>query len=1072
MISQINSVQPSIADPSTQRQWKELDFQISSTSSQTVAIATLGISYYLHENVSGLQNVVTSAITAAQSNSSNTDVNVLVNALEGMISIGGGAEYDYITTNYPFDPPNTFAPRAESYGLVTEHSHLFDNTLISSITLTGTTEEGDSATYTAYAPDSDWSASGSVLFSQTGSIPGLALVESESASMLVMDQDGTERIRVNWSISASWGPDDLSSLSWSSSAIDTDGENRWSADESSGNGGRSAYENDLEIDSFTVVNHLGNTLSDQFSSMYLFPVDPGNMISIEGSVRFQGSEDLRPDSGDFSPAVDLSGVIIPLTTQSNGAFSGDIMIPSGMTSITLQPLLEAIGPSAVSIINAEDATINPPSIEAEVDSAPPVAGPIQILTPLGFQNAAGKIVDPELPLSVYVTVSDADARASDVTLRYWRTAMDDANADGIPDPEEYNSMTLPLSIGFSGEEQKNFEGIDLTGVPFNSPVYLYIEGTDWSGRTYQSGGTGGGPGASEAWATMLVAEDVETQILASGYSLDRKSGYLLPGVEHTFTMVIDEPNGIATLDGIDLMLCDDGPTGLGKMFWNPAEQILSTPEDSHVHLIDARATPLESDSILSVEFDFILDWNYPWNTGDSDCSPRVRITDDLQMIAQSPLLTTLSWELDNMLEAVPTLTEDLTLPIGESDATGIYLMKGDSFRVNGTLLHAGSGTPFTSGLDETMVEVSFVYGSTPVSESSLLGEDGSWTVDLTLPNRPPVYPVMDITTNVVNAPGSAISSENTGTSITVDSSAPTILFDQTAYPDSSLSVEESDRLNRVKVTLQISDSVGMQQGDLEVAWIFKRGNDPLGAEGSGFLPLILDQEQFDVYQGELDMGSLVNTKLVDGDYILFWVVSTDRAGNGVNGLGSEDNPKRADIRIMEFLPTLTNTVFEPTDRPLPGERVTVKTFWSNPGKRGGSIDVSLWQNSGGESWSQSPPSDSVELFLEPGSTSIVVDMIFEPSLPGVPVLYVIDGGDFQNLAYPVEGMVVSSADVSSVSSGDSTLAYTLIGGVAVITVFIGIAMAMRASGVRDDDYDEEYDDEEYEYDDEEYEDED
>ncbi|MFL2954674.1 MAG: hypothetical protein ACJZ56_04455, partial [Candidatus Thalassarchaeaceae archaeon] len=1059
MISQINSVQPSITDPSTSRQWKQLDFQISSTASQTVTIATLGISYYLHENVSGLQNVVTSAITAAQSNSSNTDVNVAVNALEGMISIGGGAEYDYITTNHPFDPPNTFAPRAESYHLVTEHSHLFDNSQISSVTLTGSTLDGASAIYSAYSSDGDWSDQGSVSFAQSGSIPGLDLVNSESASAIIVNQDGTERIQVNWSISASWGPDDLSSISWSSSATDLNGETRWSAEASSGNGGRSAYENDLEIDSFTVVNHLGNTLSDQFSSMYPFPVDPGNMIFIEGSVRFQGSEDLRPDSADFSPAVDLSGAIMPLTPQSGGIFSGNLMIPSGMSSITLQPLLEAIGPTMVPIVNAEDSTIDPPSITAEVDSEPPVAGPIQILTPLGFQNAAGKIVDPEMPLSVYVTVSDADARASDVTLRYWRTAMDDANGDGIPDSEEYSSMTLPLSIGFSGEEQKNFEGIDLTGVPFNSPVYLYIEGTDWSGRTYQSGGTGGGPGASEAWATMLVAEDVETQILGSGFSLDRKSGYLLPGVQHTFTMVIDEPNGIATLDGIDVMLCDDGPTGLGKMFWNPAEQILSTPADSYVHLIDASATPIESDSILSVEFDFILDWNYPWNEGDSDCSPRARITDDLQMIAQSSLLTSLSWELDNMLEAVPTLTEDLTLPIGESDATGIYLMKGDSFRVNGTLLHAGSGTPFTSGLDETMVEVSFIYGSERVSEASSLGQDGTWTVDLTLPDRPPVYPIMDVATNVVNAPGSAISSENTGTTITVDSSAPTILFDQTAYPDSSLSVEESDRLNRVKVTLQISDSVGMQQGDLEVAWVFKRGNDPLGAEGSGFIPLILDQEQFDVYQGELDMGSLVNTKLVDGDYILFWVVSTDRAGNEVNGLGSEDNPKRADIRIMEFLPTLTNTVFEPTDRPLPGERVTVKTFWSNPGKRGGSIDVSLWQNNGGESWSQSPPSDSVELFLEPGSTSVVVDMIFEPSLPGVPVLYVIDGGDFQNLAHPVEGMVVSSADVSSVSSGDSTLAYTLIGLVAVITVGIGVAMAIRAGGGKDDDYDEEYDEE-------------
>ena len=38
---------------------------------------------------------------------------------------------------------------------------------------------------------------------------------------------------------------------------------------------------------------------------------------------------------------------------------------------------------------------------------------------------------------------------------------------------------------------------------------------------------------------------------------------------HTFKMLIDEPNGIGTLDGIDLMLCDDGPTGLGKMKWNP-----------------------------------------------------------------------------------------------------------------------------------------------------------------------------------------------------------------------------------------------------------------------------------------------------------------------------------------------------------------------------------------------------------------------------------------------------------------------------------------------------------------------
>ena len=65
MISEINSVQPSITDPLTNRQWKQLDFQISSNSPQTVSIATMGISYDLHENVSGLQDVVTSAISLA-----------------------------------------------------------------------------------------------------------------------------------------------------------------------------------------------------------------------------------------------------------------------------------------------------------------------------------------------------------------------------------------------------------------------------------------------------------------------------------------------------------------------------------------------------------------------------------------------------------------------------------------------------------------------------------------------------------------------------------------------------------------------------------------------------------------------------------------------------------------------------------------------------------------------------------------------------------------------------------------------------------------------------------------------
>ena len=1064
MISEINAVQTSIEDTVGNRNWKLLGFEVSSSTQQEISISTLGLSYYLHENFSSLQDIVTASMAAIQSNSSDTNIPFSVSSDGGMISVGGGAYYDYITTNYPFTPPNTFVPRGDHYTLYTEHSHLYDNGLISSIRLVGTTEEGDTAIFTATTEGGDWSDSASTTFQQSGNgIPGISLVEIESSVDVVTDESGSERLRANWSIASTWGPDDVSTISWSSSAVDTDGQTRWSADSSSGVGGRSAYENDLEIVSFTVRNHLGNLVSDQFSSMYPFPVDPGNNLFIEGSVRFEGSPDLRPDSSDFLVSVNLSGTSVAMTSGEDGSFYGELTIPLGTPTISLSPVIDSIGPNN-QIVGAYDLTIDHPVINAIVDQDPPIAGPIQVLTPLGFQNAAGKIVGPDAPLTVYVTVSDTDARDSDVTLRYWRSGVDDANMDGIPSQDEYESITAPLAIGFSGEEQKDFTGIDLSGVPFNSPVYMYIEGTDWSGRSYQSGGTGGGPGVDEAWATLLVAENVETQILGSGFALDRASGYLMPGIEHTFTMVIDEPNGIRTLDGIDLMLCDDGPTGLGKMHWNPAEQILTSPDDSYLTLTGARATPVQSDSILSVEMDFILDWDFPWTPGDALCSPRVIITDDLQVAAQSSLLTTLSWELDNQLEAIPNSASDLTLPIGESDSTGIYLMKGDSFSVNGTVVHAGSGIPFDMDAGNTMVDVFFVYGSERVSSVASIGPAGHWAVELTLPDRPPVYPVMEIGTSVIDPPGAGGSLGNNDISITVDSAAPTILFDQTAYPDSSLSVEESDELDRVKITLQINDAVGMQQGDLEVAWVFKRGGDVISQVSFGSIPLIADQPQFDIYQGEVDMHQSLTTTLIDGDYAEFWVVSTDRAGNQVNGLGSESLPKRVDVRIMEFLPTLTNVVFDPTDKPLPGQRVTVKTFWSNLGKRDGTLSLSLWQNNGGESWSQSPPADDIEILLAAGSTSVVVDLIYEPSLPGPQVLYVINQGDFQNLGYPVEGMIVSSADIDSVSEGDSTLAYTLIGAAALIIVGIGAYMVKTGSGRRDDDY---YEDEDFEYDDDE-----
>ena len=175
--------------------------------------------------------------------------------------------------------------------------------------------------------------------------------------------------------------------------------------------------------------------------------------------------------------------------------------------------------------------------------------------------------------------------------------MDDTNGDGIADEDEYLSLVQPLTPGMTGQQQVNFVGIDVSQQSFNSPVHLYIEGTDWAGLTYQDGGTGGSYGASNSWATVVVATDEPTSIKSAGYSLDRDLGYLLPGKQHTFTMQIEEANGLNTLDNVSIMLCGDGISELGKMSYDPSRGTIWSDVSSHVTPISVQTMQVSSDIV-------------------------------------------------------------------------------------------------------------------------------------------------------------------------------------------------------------------------------------------------------------------------------------------------------------------------------------------------------------------------------------------------------------------------------------------------------------------------------------------
>ena len=1088
-ISAINYLASGWSDSDTDREWRVVEFALTSSQAQTVTLTGLALGYTIFENVSDISNPI------SQYHSDNTQgdtppveiaIPVTISSSTGSVSIDGELVYDFIMTNRDFQVPNTLYPDGNTNEIETAHHHLNDNTLLSAIELTGSASDGQVISFRVEnGNDGLWGmGSDPVTFTQLSGSNVAPLDTSLSYVEMVTHPDGNEDVMVNWMFDVNWNWDDVESIRWVATALDAYGEFVWPAVSFSGQGNSKAVENDIQIESFEVRDEYGRLLSNQFSTFYPFPVKSTNDVSVSGTVRFQDASDARPQASDFLVGLNMSGSLYSMTMGENGSFETTVdWLSSSIagSEVTLSPMILTVGPSG-STVGAIDTTGAPPQVSIIVDSNAPVAGPLQVNTPTGLQDAHGKVWDPTVPLSLFVTIDEPEARGESITLHYWRGTTDDVNMDGIADEDEYLSQTQPLSSGMTGQQQVNFVGIDVTAQDFNSPVHMYIEGTDWAGLSYQEGGTGGSVGAENSWASVIVATDEPTSIPSSGYSLDSEIGFLMAGQTHTFSMQIEEANGIGTLDNITVMLCGDGPSNIGKMSYDPSRGTLWSSPDSMVTPLSVQTQSVTS-TVTQLSMEFTLSWEYPWEESQSSCKPSVSILDDLNTVAYQNNIGELSWQLDNKFMAMPDSIVDLTEPVMEAIDGQLFLRQGDEFSISGSIVYAGSGVPITDIPEGLMVEASVIYGSAIISSDADVSSNSRFTITVPLPDRVPLSPYMGVSVEVMNVPGLGSSSSNEDFSVVVDSRSPTALFDQISYPDSSLTIIESDRVDDVKVTVTINDEVGMQDGPLQVSWVYLRGNSPIvGTEDNGELVMISEGDRSsssnwaDVYQSRLDMTPKNEMKIEAGDAIAFWVTSTDKAGNVISGLGSESAPKVPALRIMEFLGDYVRAVSSPT-APLMNEIVTIETFWENTGKRDGTLVVGLYEliyevDSNGESSERWQPSlttaqtGDMEISLAAESTSVRVTFKWEATSPGQPNLYIVtdvDGDgtigeeDFNAANIAIGGISVTPPPSQDEGSTDSAI--MMIGGVAVVAIG-AIAFLMSRRGTEDDMY---YEDDDYEY---------
>ena len=1058
-------------DSDTGREWRDITIEVDSNSAQTVSLSRLGIGYLLFENVSGLGPSV-----AAYHDAQTTDdpppelvnIPVSISAEAGVLTVDGDLRFDYIITNRDFQVPNTFYPRGTPYSITTKHHHLHDNTQLSEITLRGQASDGQVIEFVAYnGADGLWGAGAdSVTVSQVRGDSVLVLNTSATTITEAVHNDGYTDIAVSWVFDISWNWDDVESIRWVAKALDSAGETVWPAVSNSGQSGRKAVENDLQVETFEIRDQFGRLLSNQYSTFYPYPIIEGSLLNITGKVRFQDSTDNRPIGDDFQVRLNLSGSLIMMDSADGGEFSGIVNTPSSTGDVTASPELFRVGPLG-GAIGALDVSGVATVVTIRQDSNPPIAGQIEVNTATGLTPANGKVWDPTVPLSMFVTIQEAEARGETLTMHYWRADVDDLNGDGIADVEEYLSQTQPLSSGMTGEQQVNFAGIDVSGQSFNSPVHVYLEGTDWAGLTYQDGGTGGGPGADDAWATITIATDEPTNLVNGGFALDHETGYLLAGVPHTFRMQISEPNGLHTLDNVSVMLCGDRIDNLGKFTYNPANGDIWTADDSMVSPLTVQTQQITS-AVVELAMMFQLSWEFPWEDGQYGCKPSVSIMDDITEVAYQNNIGELTWELDNSLSAIPSQMVDITPPVVESQDLHLYLRQGDELELSGEIYYSGSGIAMTTIPDGLEVEMTIIYGTQQINSIAEVNEDGTWVASMTLPMRVPLNPTMGLTTSVLNLPGQGASAINEDAQVTVDSISPTVLFDQTNYPDSSLTTLESDLLEEVLVTVTIIDEIGMSADDLEVAWVFLRNNLPVaGTEDTGAIPLIIEDDGRDIFQGKLDFTpALEGFDVTNGDRILFWVTSTDRAGNEIQGLGSDDTPRTVALRIMQFVPSLDNVVVTPKD-PFPDTTVVIETFWSNSGKRDGTIEINLYELTGDGKWRSE--SNTIDLDLPAETSSVYARFEWIAGDPGQPVLYIIVDDDFDNPAHPISGLLVQQV-ITDDGGDDEMMTWVIIGGVFLVAVAM-VGFFVNRSRTEDDEYYYEDDEDSYYEEDWEYEDE-
>ena len=761
-----------------------------------------------------------------------------------------------------------------------------------------------------------------------------------------------------WALQSTWSFDDIDDVHVLSLATDVNGLTT---------GPAHAYrqtvfneiENDLEVVDFLALDESQRSLNDWSNPQWPFHLNASHTITASGAVRFQGIAQSYVGQGEAEVRVEVKAVA-PLNlsggpdewpneavewsaswfteVDSNGEFSMQITspymeegVPSG-TRLLISPHIERRGPVESQSATSLDQTARANDVPFLFDRVSPSTIALLALDSGGYAPADGHIWMKGQDLALRVTLADEEGLDNSLSLYTWLEASDDADLDGVMDAEEYNLQTVTFNSGLveAVVDLPLLSWNDITGGSSSGRASIVVKAVDLAGNSLEGGG---GFGANQDLATVVVQERYDSTIDTTSLGFDLFGGHLLLGHEHRFNFTITDGNGIQSIDSMQFALLGRDVTDSCFIEYAPRYGQTNFDQGCFEFPPTVSVEQVINQQSWKVSMAFRLAWSMAESPLDSEAVPSLKVYDEGQDLGLGlSRLNVFAWNISSDLEIESLLFEDLTLPIGETGHEHLWIHRGDLLQLTLRLKHV-----------QADVVAEFVPNSL-IGHALLSDGERSVLSDLTFDQFGVSKSFIHIDEDVVKHNTGFIElifehpllSHDQRINLTIDRYAP-----QLTMPPGTLVSVDSDALSAQEVIVILSDQEGLGNGPITIHWQFLRlGEVLLDSQGSTQIEKSAGTGTTNTYSGDVDMSPSPTVLLERTDRLEVWFSASDLAGRNITGFATSESPLTPSFRWVAFEPQFENIQITPY-RPVVGENISVFVRIANFGLVEGNITVQL-----------------------------------------------------------------------------------------------------------------------------------